>query len=93
MLKQDALFTVCFSSFMDETAQLADLVFPVRLPLETWDEYSATTDIVSMVQPAMAGLTGSPHLGDLFLRLTDAKKARQTISRNPRHEALFLRAH
>jgi anaerobic selenocysteine-containing dehydrogenase/Fe-S-cluster-containing dehydrogenase component len=69
VLKQDGLFTVSFSNFMDETTQLANLIFPVRLPLETWDEYSGTLDIVAMVQPTMAGLTGAPHLGDLFLRL------------------------
>ncbi len=33
------LFVVCFSNFMDETAESADLVLPVRMPLETWDEY------------------------------------------------------
>jgi molybdopterin-containing oxidoreductase family iron-sulfur binding subunit len=74
VLQQDSLFTVTFSSFMDETVHLSDLVFPVRLPLESWDEYSGTTEIVSMVQPTMTGLTGAPHLGDLFLRLVYAGK-------------------
>jgi anaerobic selenocysteine-containing dehydrogenase/Fe-S-cluster-containing dehydrogenase component len=69
VLKQDSLFTVSFSNFMDDTTQLANLILPVRLSLETWDEYSGTSDMVSMVQPTMAGLTGAPHLGDLFLRL------------------------
>jgi molybdopterin-containing oxidoreductase family iron-sulfur binding subunit len=69
-LKRDSLFKVSFSNFMDETSIRADLIFPVSLPLETWDEYSGATGIVSMVQPAMARLTGAPHLGDLFLRLT-----------------------
>ena len=74
MLKQDSFFTVSFTNFMDETAQLADLIFPVRLPLETWDEFSGTSDIVSMVQPTMAGITGAPHLGDVFLRLAYGEK-------------------
>jgi Fe-S-cluster-containing dehydrogenase component/anaerobic selenocysteine-containing dehydrogenase len=69
VLKQDSLFTVSFSNFMDDTTQHADLIYPVKLPLETWDEFSGTRDIVSMVQPTMAGLTAAPHLGDLFLRL------------------------
>ncbi len=69
VMKQDSLFAVSFSNFMDESAQLADLIFPVRLPLETWDEYSGATDIVSMVQPTMAGITDSPSIGDLFLKL------------------------
>jgi len=75
VFKQDSLFAVSFSNFMDESTQLANLIFPVRLPLETWDEYSGTADIVSMVQPTMAGLTGSPHLGDLFLRLAHGEKS------------------
>jgi anaerobic selenocysteine-containing dehydrogenase/Fe-S-cluster-containing dehydrogenase component len=74
-LKQDSLFSVSFSNFMDETTQLANLIFPVKLPLETWDEYSGTSDIVSMVQPTMAGLTGAPHLGDVFLRLAYGEKS------------------
>ena len=74
-LKQDTLFTVSFSNFMDETSQIADLIFPVKLPLETWDEFSGTTDILSMLQPTMAGLTGSPHLGDVFLRIGQGEKS------------------
>ncbi|MCX5878737.1 MAG: hypothetical protein NTY44_06485, partial [Deltaproteobacteria bacterium] len=70
VLKQDSLFTVSFSNFMDDTTQLADLILPARLSLETWDEYSGTSDVVSMVQPTMSSLTGAPHLGDLFLRLS-----------------------
>ncbi|MBP1739556.1 MAG: mopA, partial [Deltaproteobacteria bacterium] len=75
VLRQESLFAVSFTNFMDESAQLADLVFPVRLPLETWDEYGGTSDIVSMVQPTMAGLTVSPHLGDLLLRLAYEEKS------------------
>jgi anaerobic selenocysteine-containing dehydrogenase/Fe-S-cluster-containing dehydrogenase component len=73
-LKQDSLFIVSFSNFMDDTTSLSHLILPVRLPLETWDEYSGTRDIVSMVQPTMAGLTGAPHLGDVFLRLAYGAK-------------------
>jgi anaerobic selenocysteine-containing dehydrogenase/Fe-S-cluster-containing dehydrogenase component len=68
--KNGSLFKVSFSNFMDETTARADLIFPVSLPLEAWDEYGGATGIVSMVQPAMAGLTDAPHLGDLLLRLT-----------------------
>ncbi len=68
-LKRDSIFKVSFSNFMDETAIRSDLIFPVTLPLETWDEYSGSTGIVSILQPAMASLTGAPHLGDLLLRL------------------------
>ena len=50
---KDSLFVVSFSNFMDETSQQADLIFPVSLPLETWDEYGGKQSVVSTLQPAM----------------------------------------
>jgi molybdopterin-containing oxidoreductase family iron-sulfur binding subunit len=67
-LERDSLFVVSFSNFMDETTKLADLILPVRLPLETWDEYSGKIGMVSTLQPAMGRLTQAPHLGDVILR-------------------------
>ena len=68
-LEQDDLFVVSFSNFMDETSQLADLVFPVTLPLETWDEYGGWQSIYATLQPAMGKLTRAshPHIGDVIL--------------------------
>ncbi len=66
-LVKDSLFVVSFSNFMDETTSLSDLVFPVQLPLETWDEYSGTKNILSILQPAMGALTKAPALGDVML--------------------------
>ncbi len=66
-LKNQDVFVVSFSNFMDETAVLADLVFPVRLPLESWDEYGGRQPIVSTLQPAMGSLNKAPHLGDVLL--------------------------
>ena len=79
-LKKDQLFTVSFSNFMDETSKQADLIFPVSLPLETWDEYGGKQSIVSTLQPAMGNLTDVPHLGDVFLRIAfDDKKPQQSF--------------
>jgi anaerobic selenocysteine-containing dehydrogenase/Fe-S-cluster-containing dehydrogenase component len=66
-LEQDDLFVVSFSNFMDETSQMADLVFPVSLPLETWDEYGGWQSVNSTLQPAMGKLTRAPHIGDVIL--------------------------
>jgi len=66
-LKQDDLFVVSFSNFMDETSALADLIFPVAMPLETWDEYSGWQSVTSTLQPAMGRLTRSTHIGDVIL--------------------------
>ncbi len=66
-LEQDDLFVVSFSNFMDETDQLADLIFPVAMPLETWDEYSGWQAVNSTLQPAMGRLTHAPHIGDVIM--------------------------
>jgi anaerobic selenocysteine-containing dehydrogenase/Fe-S-cluster-containing dehydrogenase component len=67
VLERDDLFVVSFSNFMDETSQLADLIFPVRAPLEAWDEYGGWQTISSTLQPAMGKLTQALHLGDVIL--------------------------
>ncbi len=66
------IFTVSFSSFMDETSQRSDLVFPVQLPLEMWDAYAGNPLCISTLQPAMGRLTPAPSMGDLLLALSGA---------------------
>jgi molybdopterin-containing oxidoreductase family iron-sulfur binding subunit len=67
-MAQSKAFVVSFSNFLDETAEMADLILPVRMPLETWDEYSGKQPIVSSLQPAMGKMTQASHLGDVLLR-------------------------
>lgn len=67
-LGRGSLFKVSFSNFMDETSELADLIFPVRLPLESWDEYEGKKGFVSTLQPAMGRLTEAAHVGDVLIR-------------------------
>jgi molybdopterin-containing oxidoreductase family iron-sulfur binding subunit len=66
-IKDSGAFVVSFSSVMDETSDMADLILPTRLPLESWDEYGGQTNIASTLQPAMGRLTSAPYLGDVFL--------------------------
>ncbi len=66
-LETPELFVVSLSNFLDETSQRADLILPASLPLETWDDYSGWSSLVSTLQPAMGRITEAPHLGDLFL--------------------------
>jgi anaerobic selenocysteine-containing dehydrogenase/Fe-S-cluster-containing dehydrogenase component len=61
-------FVISFSNFIDETTRLSDLIFPARLPLESWDEYDGHRGTVSTLQPAMGALTEAPNLGDIFLQ-------------------------
>ncbi len=74
IIQNPAIFTVAFSNFIDETTAKADLVFPVRHSLESWDEYSGKQAMVSTLQPAMGRLTGAPMLGDLLLRTAAGEK-------------------
>jgi len=66
-LENKDLFVVCFSNFMNETAEMADLVLPVQMPLETWDEYGGKQRLVSTLQPAMGKMTKASNLGDVML--------------------------
>lgn len=66
-LKNPDLFVVCFSNVLDETAQHADLVIPVRHALESWDEYSGVNKSISTLQPTMAPLTNAPQVGDVVI--------------------------
>jgi molybdopterin-containing oxidoreductase family iron-sulfur binding subunit len=67
-LTQSKAFVVSFSNFLDETSEIADLILPVRMPLETWDAYSGKPPIVSSLQPAMGKMTTASHLGDVLLQ-------------------------
>ncbi|MEJ2041175.1 MAG: molybdopterin-dependent oxidoreductase, partial [Desulfosarcinaceae bacterium] len=62
-------FVIAFSNFMDETAAAADLVFPTRMPLESWDAYESKLALVSTLQPAAGPINDAPQIGDVFLRL------------------------
>lgn len=73
-LENDDLFVVSFSNFMDATAAMSDLIFPVRMPLERWGEYAGKHNVSSTLQPAMGPMTEAPDLNDLLLRLTDPDK-------------------
>ena len=66
-LSESKAFVVVFGNFMDETAELADLVLPVQMPLETWDEYGGRHGTVSTLQPAMGKMNKTASLGDILL--------------------------
>ena len=66
-LENKDLFVVCFSNFMNETAEMADLVLPVQMPLETWDEYGGNQLLVSTLQPATGKMTKASNIGDVML--------------------------
>ena len=66
-LQRRGAFVVSFGSLNTDTAAAADMVFPVALPLETWDEYAGHRGLISMLQPAVGRLGDAPALGDVLL--------------------------
>lgn len=69
---RETLFSVCFTSLMDETAAMASLVYPIAHSLESWGDYSGHTGLISLMQPAMGRVTEAPELMDLFLKFMNA---------------------
>jgi molybdopterin-containing oxidoreductase family iron-sulfur binding subunit len=60
-------FMVSFSSFPDETSQLADLVLPGHHFLEAWDDYVPRPGVYEVVQPAMRPVFNTKQVGDVIL--------------------------
>lgn len=66
-----AATVISFSSFLDDTATLADLVLPTHLPLEDWGDNAADVSggpqTVSLQQPVVQPLHDTRSFGDLLL--------------------------
>jgi len=64
---------VSFSSFMDETTQLADLILPVPTFLERWDDQinclGVPYSVYGLVKPVLPPLFETKSLGDVLLNL------------------------
>jgi anaerobic selenocysteine-containing dehydrogenase/Fe-S-cluster-containing dehydrogenase component len=58
---------VSFSSFPDDTAQLATLNLPDHHFLESWSDYDATPGVTTIVQPTMRPVFNSKQVGDVLL--------------------------
>lgn len=70
-LRRRGTFVVSFTTAIDDTAESADLIFPLAHPLESWDEYGGWIGLISSVQPAMGTVHPDPAraLGDVLLSL------------------------
>ncbi|WP_373499290.1 molybdopterin dinucleotide binding domain-containing protein [Desulfococcus sp.] len=88
VLARPSLFVVSVSNFMDDTSALADLILPVRLPLERWGEYAGLRGVASTLQPAMGKLTDSPDLCDLLTRIETSGSRPASLSRKETFERL-----
>ncbi len=62
----------CVSSFMDETAALANCVLPCSSALESWGDYQPYPDVWNLMQPTMGSLFNTRQAGDIFIALAQA---------------------
>ena len=75
-LNRDDIFVASFSSFLDETAEMADLILPERAPLEDWGDDVPTPgpgfEVIGMQQPVVNPLPGMNPMGfgDVLLQLS-----------------------
>ncbi|HWP84250.1 MAG TPA: 4Fe-4S dicluster domain-containing protein, partial [Terriglobia bacterium] len=60
---------VSFSSFPDESTELAHLVLPDHTPLEQWGDHRPMAGVHSLRQPVMNPLFETQATGDVLLRL------------------------
>jgi anaerobic selenocysteine-containing dehydrogenase len=74
-------FVVSFSSYMDETTELADMVLPNHVFLERYEDVPAAMGfpkpIIGLTQPAIEPLYNTRHTGDVVIQL--AKTLGHTI--------------
>lgn len=61
---------VSFSSFMDETAEQADLVLPDNTFFESWGDYFPRESVKSLVQPVMTSVFNTKSTGDVLLSVS-----------------------
>jgi anaerobic selenocysteine-containing dehydrogenase len=68
-------FIVNFSPFMDETAQLSDIILPDHTPLETWKDVPQMlldgTPVLGLSQPIVGPLHNTKHSGDVLIELAN----------------------
>jgi len=69
---KDTPFVVSFSSFMDETTGMADLIMPDNTYLESWgliDVLTPDARVTGLMQPVVKPLYKTMHTGDVILRI------------------------
>ncbi len=71
-------FVVSFSSFMDETAMMADLILPSHTYLERYEDVPVTAGVsqptIGLCRPVVDPLYNTRHIGDAILQIAQAFK-------------------
>ena len=62
-------YKVSFSSTLDETSELSDLILPDQHPLEQWGDYEGKKNTRYIMQPTMKALYGNLSIGDSIVSI------------------------
>ncbi len=57
--------------FLDETAEVADLVLPTDSPLESWGDYEPLAGVHGLMQPTLGRVFDTHAAGDILLELAN----------------------
>lgn len=63
---------ISLSSFLDETAAVAQWILPSSTPLESWGDYQPYPDVANLMQPVMGNLFDTRQTGDTLIALAGA---------------------
>lgn len=81
---------VSFSSHMDETAELADLILPAHTFLESWGDQRTINGVYSLQQPAMTPLFDTKAFADSILEISD-KAGKSIFSASGKDSLSYLK--
>jgi anaerobic selenocysteine-containing dehydrogenase/Fe-S-cluster-containing dehydrogenase component len=79
---------VSFSSFPDETDQLAHMVLPTHTFLESWGDFEPRAGVRGIMQPVMGPVFDTRLPGDVFLSLGRGLKGTEPFPEKDFYEAL-----
>ncbi|OGT94664.1 MAG: hypothetical protein A2083_04410, partial [Gemmatimonadetes bacterium GWC2_71_9] len=84
---------VSFSSYMDETAALCDLILPDHHPLEQWGAYTPVAGLTGYLQPVLNPVHDTKQTADVLLALAqlagrNVAPAGATTARDLAHQGL-----
>ncbi|MGH9812121.1 MAG: molybdopterin dinucleotide binding domain-containing protein [Candidatus Acidiferrales bacterium] len=80
-------FKVSFSSYLDETTAVCDLVLPDHTPLERWEDYQPRAGVFGLAQPTMQPVFDTKQAPDVLLSV--AKQVEPTLAQRLQVESFY----
>jgi len=83
-----APFIVSFSSHLDDTTEMADLILPTNSTVESWGDSNPLPNVYSLIQPAMTPLYSTQNFGDILIKI--ATDSEQDVARGSADYKTYL---